>query len=77
MIAKYGSVEAVREVMREGQKSSRENYKGNGGFGSSRELAKSAGKKGAEARWHAYKNNPSTETENDESRQVAEETSSS
>ncbi len=51
MISKYGSVEAVREVMREGQKRSRENYKGNGGFGSSKELAKRAGKLGAEKRW--------------------------
>lgn len=68
MIEKYGSAEAVREVMREGQKRSRENYTGNGGFGSSSELAKQAGKKGAEARWHAYKDKSSTKTKNDEGR---------
>lgn len=63
MIKKYGSEEAVREVLRAGQKKSRENYAGTGGFAANPELAKEAGKKGAEKRWsNANKNNTSTKT---------------
>lgn len=63
MIKKHGSVEAVQEFMKSAQKKSREKYKGTGGFGSSKELAKRAGKLGAEKRWgDANKNNTDTET---------------
>lgn len=65
MIKKYGSEEAVKEVLRAGQKKSRENYAGTGGFAANPELAKEAGKKGAEKRWNnAYKDNTSTKTKN-------------
>lgn len=63
MIKKHGSPEAVREFMQAAYKKGRKNYKGTGGFYANKELAKEAGRKGAEKRWaNANKDNTDTKT---------------
>jgi len=69
MLAKYGTEEAVREVLRAGQKKSRINYPGTGGFAADPELAKKMGKKGAEKRWrNVNQDNTSTEAKDNTER---------
>ncbi len=71
MISKHGSEEAVREFMSQSRMIGRKNYKGTGGFAANKDLAREAGKKGAEKRWgNATKDNTNTKATNDAEGQV-------